>query len=470
MGWPSPASHTFRTELAFIRSANGPLKAFGMCWVMTIPGTSDGRLMSTCLMASVPPVDAPMAMMRSVVAKCVGALRFGSTASASWRSTTTIDGTSSSGRTWACAAIFTLEMISREDSLMPWMTSTVGLATKSTAPKESASSATAAPCCVSEEHITTGMGRSRMRLRRKASPSMRGISTSSVSTSGLSNLIFSRATYGSGADPTTSMPGSEFRISVNSWRITAESSTTRTRIFLSISGVLLKEFHGAGLDLNVRRRELPLALEHCNVERRGQALHPHLAGRRAVVDLTRETVAEILGADEKAFGLEVLADELRIAPADIEGHIEHLAAADHFELQIRPLAAQGHDVVDQPLHRDVAVARRGADQVFRPGTGAARPVERQHEVIHPADTQLAVAHAGRDTGAEHGEDGLVVARDVVVARQQFGDGYAQIRVPGAADVPELGQRRRQRRLEFHPRGRIQCAHSTRRYTVRPTSL
>src|ERR1700733_508493 len=452
MGWRSLASHTLRTQLAFIRSANGPLKAFGMCWVMTIPGMSDGRPMSTCLMASVPPVDAPMAMMRSVVAKCVGALRFGSTASASWLSTTASDGTSSNGRTWACAAIFTLEMISREDSLMPWMTSTVGLATKSTAPKLSASSATVAPFCVREEHITTGMGRSRMRLRKNARPSMRGISTSSVSTSGLSNLIFSRATYGSGAVPMTSMSGSEFRISVSSWRMTAESSTTRTRIFLSIVGALLEEFHGPGLDLSVRRRELPLALEHRTVEGRGQALHPHLAGCGAVVDLARETVAEILRTDEKAFGLQVFPDKLCIAPADVERHVEHLAAADHFELQIRPLAAQGHDVVDQPLHGDIAVARRGTDQVFRPGTGAARSVERQHEVIHPADAQFAFAHTGRHAGAEHGKDGFVVTRDVVVARQQLGDGHAQIRVPGPADVRELRQPRGRRRPEPHPQG------------------
>ncbi len=62
--------------------------------------------------------------------------------------------------------------------------------------------------------MTTGMGRRRIRLRRKVSPSMRGISTSSVSTSGLSWRIISRATWASLAQPTTSMPGSPRRISV----------------------------------------------------------------------------------------------------------------------------------------------------------------------------------------------------------------------------------------------------------------
>src|SRR5882757_8789324 len=412
MGWPSRASHTLSTEQWSMRSANGPLKAAGMCCAMTMPGTSEGRWVRTSLMASVPPVDAPMAMIRSVVAKCVGALRLGSTTPASWRSATFIAEASTNGRTWARAAILTLAMISCADSLMPCATSTVGLATKSTAPRARASSATAAPFCVSEEHMTTGMGRSRIRLRRNARPSMRGISTSRVSTSGFSNLILSRATYGSGAVPTTSMSGSEFKISVSSWRMTAESSTTKTWIFLVIgmaSG--LEQFHGSGFDLG---------------------------GRRIVENLTRETAAEILGGDEEALGLQIVAHELRIARAHVERHIEHLAAADHLELEIRPLAAECHDVVDQPLHRNVAVARRGADQIFRPGAGAARSVERQHEVIHSADSHPSLTHACRDAGAEHGEDRLVVLRDVVIAGQELRDVQTQILVPNSADVSEMG--------------------------------
>src|SRR5882757_1845690 len=439
MGWPSRASHTLSTEQWSMRSANGPLKAAGMCCAMTMPGTSDGRWVRTSLMASVPPVDAPMAMIRSVVAKCVGALRFGSTTPASWRSATFIAEASTNGRTWARAAILTLAMISCADSLMPCATSTVGLATKSTAPRARASSATAAPFCVSEEHMTTGMGRSRIRLRRNARPSMRGISTSRVSTSGFSNLILSRATYGSGAVPTTSMSGSEFKISVSSWRMTAESSTTITWIFLVIgmaSG--LEQFHGSGFDLGGRRFEFTLAFEHRAVDRRGEALDTHLAGRRIVENLTRETAAEILGGDEEALGLQIVAHELRIARAHVERHIEHLAAADHLELEIRPLAAECHDVVDQPLHRNVAVARRGADQIFRPGAGAARSVERQHEVIHSADSHPSLTHACRDAGAEHGEDRLVVLRDVVIAGQELRDVQTQILVPNSADVSEMG--------------------------------
>jgi len=68
-----------------------------------------------------------------------------------------------------------------------------GLVTKSTAPISSASSVTCAPSPVATEIITTGVGRSRIRLRRNLIPSIPGIDTSSVTTSGLSVRIFSRA-------------------------------------------------------------------------------------------------------------------------------------------------------------------------------------------------------------------------------------------------------------------------------------
>src|SRR5690606_10794677 len=67
---------------------------------------------------------------------------------------------------------------------------------------------------------------------RKEMPSMFGISTSSVSTSGFSSLIMVRAISGSGAAPTTSISGSLASAEVSSWRISALSSTTRTLIFL----------------------------------------------------------------------------------------------------------------------------------------------------------------------------------------------------------------------------------------------
>jgi len=61
------ASQTFIAELRSMRAANGPENSAGMCWVMTMAGASAGIRSSTSLIASVPPVDAPMAISRSVV-------------------------------------------------------------------------------------------------------------------------------------------------------------------------------------------------------------------------------------------------------------------------------------------------------------------------------------------------------------------------------------------------------------------
>ena len=137
-------------------------------------------------------------------------------------------------RTWATAATRILSTIWLASSLSPLVTPTRGLATKSTAPNSSALSVTSAPCSVRVEIITTGMGRRRMRRPRKSMPSMRGISTSSVMTSGLSSRIISRATRGSLAVPMHSMSGWRLMISDSRLRTRAESSTTITRIFLLI--------------------------------------------------------------------------------------------------------------------------------------------------------------------------------------------------------------------------------------------
>ena len=66
--------------------------------------------------------------------------------------------------------------------------------------------------------------------RRVSMPSMRGISRSRVTTSGRSSSIFFRAKAPSIAVPTTSMEESRARIAGISFRMSAESSTTRTRI------------------------------------------------------------------------------------------------------------------------------------------------------------------------------------------------------------------------------------------------
>jgi hypothetical protein len=79
--------------------------------------------------------------------------------------------------------------------------------------------------------MTTGIGRKRISLDKKSMPSMRGISMSSVRTSGFKLRIISRAMSGSLAAPTHSISGCWLMISVSKLRTSAESSTTNTVVF-----------------------------------------------------------------------------------------------------------------------------------------------------------------------------------------------------------------------------------------------
>ena len=87
----------------------------------------------------------------------------------------------------------TFSVISCASRRKPSATPILGLATKSTAPSSSARKVTSAPRSVNVETITTGIGRRRISRERKSMPSMRGISTSSVITSGSRLRIISRA-------------------------------------------------------------------------------------------------------------------------------------------------------------------------------------------------------------------------------------------------------------------------------------
>ena len=100
-----------------------------------------------------------------------------------------------------------------------------------------------APRSVSVETITTGVGRSRMILARKSMPSMRGISTSSVITSGFSARIISRAISGSAAAPTHSMSLWRLMIAERRLRTSAESSTTTTRVLDMLSCSASEQVH-----------------------------------------------------------------------------------------------------------------------------------------------------------------------------------------------------------------------------------
>ena len=100
---------------------------------------------------------------------------------------------------------------------------------QSKAPISSALMVASAPLLVSVETMITGIGRSRMIFSRNSRPSIFGISTSSVMTSGLSDLMASRASSGLLASPTTLMAGSLDSAAAIMLRMVAELSTTRTR-------------------------------------------------------------------------------------------------------------------------------------------------------------------------------------------------------------------------------------------------
>ena len=79
---PSAASFTSMRQRPFRRVAKAAVNPSGMCWTTTIPGPSAGIFWSSSVSASVPPVDAPTATMRSAGTPAPGPGRGGRTASA----------------------------------------------------------------------------------------------------------------------------------------------------------------------------------------------------------------------------------------------------------------------------------------------------------------------------------------------------------------------------------------------------
>jgi hypothetical protein len=119
----------------------------------------------------------------------------------------------------------------------------LGFDTKSTAPYSkdfTARSASILPIAVS---ITTGTGVFAIMQHKAVNPSILGISTSMVTTSGLSFFVFSTASLPSLAVPTTRMFDAEFSISDTIRLISDESSTTSTFIisFLGDTGCKMQD-------------------------------------------------------------------------------------------------------------------------------------------------------------------------------------------------------------------------------------
>ena len=217
---PLAASRTSRWQIEFSRSANDAVNRAGMCWTSTTPGHVAGRAVSTSVSACTPPVDAPRAITLSVVAAMLVSGRGGPL------STTGRGGDSARSPTLARAAASIFLASAGDSSSMLY--ADPGLQTTSTAPAAMASMAVCVPSPVSELMTMTGIGRCAISLRRNVIPSIRGISMSSVSTSGSYWTILSRAMYGSAAVATTWMPGYFANSRDSICRTTAESSTIST--------------------------------------------------------------------------------------------------------------------------------------------------------------------------------------------------------------------------------------------------
>ena len=187
------------------------VKPAGMCWVMTTPGMFSGNCLSTSKMASVPPVEAPMAMTMSRQAASfvesevlkAGIFTEGGEAGAAGGIRT---------RDAAAAVNFAMSM-ERNASLSTWL-SISGFLTKSTAPAASASKT----LTFREDTRMTGIGWLGRYSFKKSRPDIPGISISRVSTSGFKTGILFLASKALTAYPTISNRGSFSRFPISQLR------------------------------------------------------------------------------------------------------------------------------------------------------------------------------------------------------------------------------------------------------------
>jgi hypothetical protein len=127
-------------------------------------------------------VEAPMAMTLSPLGCCGGAGLNGKMTSAVFRGAT---GRKRAGDNSAYAALWTTSISITADSWRKSRTPSLGLVITSTAPSSKAEMASSVRRWATSEHTTTGSGPSARIFRRKVRPSMRGITRSVITTSGV---------------------------------------------------------------------------------------------------------------------------------------------------------------------------------------------------------------------------------------------------------------------------------------------
>src|SRR3989304_1038768 len=173
--------------------------------------------------------------------------------------------------------------------------------------------------------MTEAMGCWLMTFWRNVRPSMRGISTSSVMTSGPSCAILSAARSGSLAVPMTSRSLSDDIRAERTFLTTAESSTTNTFIFLSLTSAHLSYVY-----LSCGGKEHYLS-----------ALGP----------------AHVHAGNGYAGLLQGALRELDVAPPDVQHAraLEHAPASEDLGNEAAPAAARVNEPLDQHGDRDIAV-------------------------------------------------------------------------------------------------------------------
>ena len=161
--WPEITESLFSASLTVTRHvllrrfAKALVKCSGMCWTITTPGASYGRASRKTFKASVPPVEAPTTITRSVVSVSKLLEGFAITASADSFGTA-LKGFFLKRFSFAWDAAFTASHIHILDSSRNLFVPRRGLWIISIAPYSRAFTAVSEPVPVWLEHTTTGRG------------------------------------------------------------------------------------------------------------------------------------------------------------------------------------------------------------------------------------------------------------------------------------------------------------------------
>src|SRR5512145_254187 len=237
---------------------------------------------------------------------------------------------------------------------------------------------------------------------RNVMPSILGISTSRVMTSGASSFIRSTAMIGSAADAMTSISGSSLRISVIVCRTTAESSTTRTRIF----------FFGSMMSNFLQRVESAKVTEGMF----GHPVQSDFSCLRVEIEFAPQRSADVGGKQGQAMVGDNLFGYCRVLETD-GGRLIFISRDEHFRSSIqlnlrfggpdaearKGFRHHGYGAVDV-LKCIIASRTVVRQQIIDAVDIGMPPAVGQKRVADGGNAQAAVIESYRDAGAQNGGD------------------------------------------------------------------